>query len=222
MDVNQPIAPLNVVVDSLVSVACKGACSGQIFFTPTGGTPFYWVKLYDTSTGIFVDSLPISTFDLLNPNTVFSFNNLCPGNYYLFIEDSNSCSMNTVIPVQINEPATVLNSVMFVASNAGCTNTSGKIQVSASGGNAPYNVSWQHLGTGTVTNPALFEILSDPGTYLATGLSAGMYNVYLSDGNGCTHVEQLLVDSTTSLLAGFLAIDTVGCAPFGVQFTNLS
>jgi gliding motility-associated-like protein len=220
--VNQPSAPLNVVVDSLVSVACKGACSGQIFFTPTGGTPFYWVKLYDTSTGIFVDSLPISTFDLLNPNAVFSFNNLCPGNYYLFIEDSNSCSMNTVIPVQINEPATVMNSVMFVASNAGCTNASGQIQVSASGGNAPYNVSWQHLGTGTVTNPALFEILSDPGTYVATGLSAGLYNVYVTDGNGCSHVEQLLVDSTTSLLAGFLAIDTVGCAPFGVQFSNLS
>ena len=220
--VNQPLAPLNVVVDSLVSVACKGACSGQIFFTPTGGTPFYWVKLYDTSTGIFVDSLPISTFDLLNPNAVFSFNNLCPGNYYLFIEDSNSCSMNTVIPVQINEPATVMNSVMFVASNAGCTNASGQIQVSASGGNAPYNVSWQHLGTGTVTNPALFEILSDPGTYMATGLSAGLYNVYVTDGNGCSHVEQLLVDSTTSLLAGFIAIDTIGCAPFGVQFSNLS
>jgi gliding motility-associated-like protein len=111
---------------------------------------------------------------------------------------------------------------MFVVSNGGCNNTSGQIQVDVAGGNAPYNVVWTDVLTGQSVSPPSFEVLTDPGSYVATGLGAGIYQVFVTDGNGCTHMEELTVDSTTSLLAAFLAIDTVGCAPFGVTFSNLS
>ena len=220
--VNQPSAPLSVAIDSSVSVACKGSCSGRIYFTPSGGTPYYLVKLYNTSTGLFVNTQAISTISFNNPNSVFFFDNVCPGNYAIFIEDSNACTMNTTVTVTITEPNTVMNSTMFVVSNGGCNNTSGQIQVDVAGGNAPYNVAWTNLITGVNTSPISFEILSDPGSYVAAGLGAGIYQVFVTDGNGCTQMEELSVDSTTSLLAAFLAIDTAGCAPFGVTFSNLS
>jgi gliding motility-associated-like protein len=220
--VDQPTAPLTVTIDSSYSIACKGSCSGSIYFTPSGGTPYYLVKLYNTSTGLFEDSMAIASSSLNNPNAVFYFDNICPGNYVIFIEDSNACTMNTTAPVSITEPVSLMNSTMFVVSNGGCNNTSGQIQVDVAGGNAPYNVSWLNLVTGQSVSPPSFEVLTDPGSYVATGLGAGIYQVFVTDGNGCTHMEELTVDSTTSLLAAFLAIDTAGCAPFGVTFSNLS
>jgi gliding motility-associated-like protein len=225
--VNQPLEPLFVSIDSISNVSCRGACSGQLFFTPSGGTTFYNVYLYmpgslPGSPPVLMDSMLISTQQIQNPNSVFSFDGLCPGSYFVVLMDSNMCTTNSLNLTLIVEPTTLMVSTMDVLANGGCNNTSGQILVSVSGGVAPYNISWLNLSNSNLTNPPLSEISQSPGNYLINNLGAALYEIYITDGAGCVQIGTYAIDSSTTLLANFLALDTSGCAPFSVQFNNLS
>ena len=73
-----------------------------------------------------------------------------------------------------------------------------------------------------IISPPLNEISQTPGSYLIDSLSTATYLIYVIDANGCLRSDTLEIDSSSVLFAGFTALDTVGCGPFEVQFTNLS
>jgi hypothetical protein len=63
--------------------------------------------------------------------------------------------------------------------------TNGALAVTATGGTAPYNVSWSGTSSG---NPGGTEIASSGGTYNITGLTVGSYTVTVTDANGCIYI----------------------------------
>ncbi len=110
--------------------------------------------------------------DQLNSNTA---NGLAIGTYAVTVTDANGCTATLSADVAGSVPP-VLSAT---ATNPVCTEDSGSIEITATGGTAPYSYSWSH-DMGLNSN-------------LATGLVAGMYSVTVTDANGCTAtIEQEL------------------------------
>ncbi|NDC93617.1 MAG: hypothetical protein EB087_07915, partial [Flavobacteriales bacterium] len=71
---------------------------------------------------------------------------------------------------------------------------SGSITLSATGGTAPYNISWFNQASSTiVTNPAGNEINASGGSYPIPNLLAGTYTLTLTDANGCVKTILALI-----------------------------
>ncbi|HBF87447.1 MAG TPA: hypothetical protein DDX39_02305 [Bacteroidales bacterium] len=94
---------------------------------------------------------------------------LCAGITNILVTDANSCSGSG--SVTLSQPDSIVISPTIT--NASCGNSDGSISVVVSGGTTPYTYSWTPTnGTGENTS-----------SY--TDLSSSIYNLDLSDGNGC-------------------------------------
>ncbi|CAM1347426.1 PKD domain-containing protein [Tenacibaculum crassostreae] len=153
----------NVVIDSTplasiigTNVKCNGGSDGAVDLTVTGGkTPY----TYSWSSG----------------ETTEDINNLSIGSYTVTVTDANNCTSNATI--EITEP-TVL-STSYLASDLSCGGSDGAIDLSVSGGTAPYTYLWN---TGATTEDI-------------SGLTAGTYTVTVTDTNGCQQVESVTLIS---------------------------
>ena len=98
-----------------------------------------------------------------------TFINLKAGSYRLYIQDATGCIGSSSVP--ITQPTAV--TATEVHSDATCIGgTDGSITVSASGGTPPYEYKFGTAGTYGVTNNF-------------TGLSAGIYRIFVKDANDC-------------------------------------
>ncbi len=95
---------------------------------------------------------------------------LAPGNYTVTVTDSRSCSENINIIIATATPPGINISSSKDVSCFGLSD--GNATALASGGNPPYNYSWNTL-----------PIQNSP---TATGLAAGNYTVTVVDNNGCS------------------------------------
>ena len=152
-----------------------------------------------------------------NGHTGAFSNNITAGNYTVSVTDANGCS--TVKSVMLVAPQPVLLS--SVSTNPSCADAcSGSIDLSVSGGIAPLAYVW--------SNGASSQDLSN--------LCAGVYNVTVSDANGCSAVKQHealaapnAIDATvgaanptcTNEWNGVIELDIAGgTAPYAVQWSN--
>lgn len=106
---------------------------------------------------------------------------LTAGTYTVVVTDVNNCTV--VGTVTISEPPALITSVSSgtIACNGGVTSAT----VTASGGTPGYTYAW---GTTPVqTSPT------------ATGLAAGSYSVLITDGNGCTSVQNISLTQPLAL-----------------------
>ncbi|MFM9026789.1 MAG: gliding motility-associated C-terminal domain-containing protein, partial [Bacteroidota bacterium] len=114
----------------------------------------------------------------------FVFSNLAAGTYVIDVVDTNGCS--TSITATISEPAaalsTAVNSQSDVACNGGST---GSASVTTSGGTTPYSFS---LNNGPAGTDSTFQ-----------NLTAGSYNVLVTDANGCTSNAQFTINESTPI-----------------------
>jgi hypothetical protein len=116
-------------------------------------------------------------------------NGLVAGIYGVTVTDNNGCQDN--LNVTISEP-TILQ-VTYTVSNILCNGGSnGAINVMVNGGIAPYTYIWSS-GIGNVQNP--------------TNLSAGTYNLTVTDLNNCEVVENIMIIEPTTLSAVITATD---------------
>lgn len=104
-------------------------------------------------------------------------------NYVFIITDANSCTSSTSAPASVNNIPTAPT---ISASAGACAGSVAPINVTATGGLAPYDVSWSGTTTG---NPSGTEIAVSGGSYAITGLGSGTYNVTITDANNCTAVQ---------------------------------
>ncbi|MFH1319449.1 MAG: PKD domain-containing protein [Bacteroidota bacterium] len=101
---------------------------------------------------------------------------LSPGIYTIDVTDANGCQ--TTPNVTITEPSPLTSVTSWT--NATCGNSDGIATVNAAGGTIPYTYTWSSGST-------------DP---TATGLTAGNYTVTITDNNGCSSLDSVIIDIT--------------------------
>ena len=105
---------------------------------------------------------------------------LSAGTYTAIVTDANGCS--TTQTVSITEPAAITSSVS--STSAACGSNNGTASVVAIGGTGTLTYSWSPGGQTTTT---------------ATGLGAGAYSSTVTDANGCTNVQVIIVSQPSSI-----------------------
>jgi gliding motility-associated-like protein len=146
----QPNAPLIPVLSVVNNVSCFGGNDGNLSATVSGGTPPY---AYSWNTGA----------------TTSSIATLSAGHYTLTVTDANGC--NAIISEFITQPVSPLSASVAVQQNVSCFNGSdGILQVTPTGGTAPYTILWNTGDTAATIG----------------SLPTGTYTVTVTDTMGCT------------------------------------
>ena len=162
---SNPTGPTVTVTSN--SITCFGSCTGSATLNIVGTPPINvsWPA-------------PISS-----TNTVVS--NLCAGLYIPVITDGNNCVTNKT--VSITQPAqfTLSGVSVNVNCNAACN---GSINLTPTGGTAPYTYSWSPGGAA----------VQDP-----TGLCANNYTVNVKDANNCAITNTFAITQPSSLTLTF-------------------
>jgi gliding motility-associated-like protein len=182
--ITQPSAPLTVNA-SVANVACFGQTNGGINLTVTGGTAPY-------------------SFSWTNGSTNEDIGNLAAGNYSVLITDANGCTTN--FNTTITEPASPItaSSIQTPVSCFGGNN--GSIDLSVSGGVAPYSYSWNNgLTTQDLTNQP-----------------AGNYSVVIQDASGCNLTINTSISQPLLPLANTALVSNVNCAGNNTGTINLT
>jgi gliding motility-associated-like protein len=125
-----------------------------------------------------------------------TFGNLSPGNYRLTVVDSKGCTYG------ISYTLYGCVSLTIGSTNATCTNNNGAITVETHDANPPYTYS---------LNGTNYQ-----GTGKFTGLSAGVYTIYVKDGRGQVSLFSYTLGYSCGLnLSGTVTDMTCGGSPDG-------
>lgn len=156
------------------AVACFGGNTGSINLNVVGGTSPY-------------------TFLWSNGATTEDIAGLIAGSYSVTVTDANGCAAPANFTV--TQPPSGLSAIGTTVNVTCFGGTNGSINLTASGGTAPYTYSW--------SNGASSEDLS--------GLSAGPYNVTVTDANACTFLQSFTINQPADIVTAAL-ITNVSCA----------
>ncbi|NJN77014.1 MAG: T9SS type B sorting domain-containing protein [Saprospiraceae bacterium] len=143
------------------------------------------------------------TYQWSNGGTDSVANNLSAGTYQVMVTDSTGCTSN--VNVTITEPPLLITSA-FVSSNYNGFQISfpgandGQATVTATGGTTPYTYAWSN---GSTTN-------------VANNLVAGTYTVTVTDANGCSDIQMVVLTDPTGYISQVLPLSnynnfTVSC-----------
>jgi gliding motility-associated-like protein len=147
-----PIPGISIISHN--NISCNGSNDGVISVIGLNGTPSYSYSIdgsaYQTS----------GVFDYLTP-----------GDHIISVMDLGGCPVDTTI--KIIEPDVFTFAVDNVINIACYGESTGAINVTATGGTTPYSFSW--------TGPDSFTSTSED----LTGLSAGTYSLSVTDANSC-------------------------------------
>ncbi len=109
-----------------------------------------------------------------NNHTSSSIYEITAGQYWVIITDANNCKDTTYI--NITQPA-LLTASSNVANTLCTSSCNGSINVTPSGGTSPFSYTWS---TGQTSSSI-------------SSLCEGSYRVTVTDANGCTFVQELIV-----------------------------
>ncbi|HEX5002979.1 MAG TPA: gliding motility-associated C-terminal domain-containing protein [Bacteroidia bacterium] len=168
--VSQPAAALSVSVSASGNVTCFGNGNGFINTSVSGGTAPY-------------------VYNWNNSQTTSSVSGLAPGTYSVSVTDNKGCVANT--SAVISQPSAALSLSTTITSNISCfSGNNGAIDLSLSGGTAPYSYLWS---TGATTQDV-------------ANLPAGGYQVTVTDANGCTAVSNATISQPAGALSTNISI----------------
>jgi len=156
------------ITENITDASCAGVAGGSIDITVTGGSAPY-------------------TYSWTNGATTEDINNLMPGAYSVVVTDANGCQLMGTY--NLAAPSTI--EVVVEVDNPDCSDDRGRINITLSGGTAPYTFVW--------SNGATTEDLAD--------VPAGTYEVRVTDVNGCTFVATATLTAPTALMATFTTTD---------------
>jgi gliding motility-associated-like protein len=119
--------------------------------------------------------------------------NLTAGAYTVTVTDNNGCTVTSSLT--ITQP-TLLTSSISSSTNVSCfSGSNGAASSAANGGVSPYHYLWNNGSiTATINN-----------------LVAGVYNVTITDANGCTSTSSVTITQPTLLTAVINASNNVSC-----------
>lgn len=181
-------------------VACRGERTGAIAFELAGGAPPY---RFSWSNGAMTPTL----------------DSLAAGSYQVTITDRDTCRL-VLPPFQVPQPATALQFSSVVRSLSCHDSQDGFIQLSITGGGAPYGIEWRRNGL----------LLPQAMTSALFNLNAGQYAVTIQDTNHCVRKATFNLIPPPALLTQIvmppnrpdsLLVQVVGgTAPYRYQWSN--
>ena len=199
----------------------------------------FWgtLEVYSGTTGLLVSStvingcngpLPPNTITSLNYNTVtytcgdiLKITNLFLA--WTSASPGSTCPLdpNTISPKCGTVPTITVNGGVngeFALIDSQCGSASGAIDLTPSGGTAPYTYLWTASGGGVV--PSGQSTNQD-----LTGLLPGTYSVAIIDTNGCTITKSRTITATTPTVATFantsnITVPCGGAATSSLSYTN--
>lgn len=158
----QPTAIVNNM--TVTDLSCSGSADGAISATTSGGSAPY-------------------SYNWSNGGTTANLTGLAAGTYTLTITDLNGCELvaNSTVNATL---AIVLDTTVTGTSVVGAND--GSIDVTVTGGAAPYTYAWSNAAT----------------TANVSNLTAGLYTVTVTDANGCnTSLTVNVPDGPVAVLA---------------------
>ena len=180
---------------SSTNVHCPSGNDGSANLTVTGGIIPY-------------------TYSWSNGETTEDLSNLSAGTYTVTVYDAAQCSGLNYVVITQPEPIVITHEL----SNSSCDNNNGSIDVSVSGGTAPYTYYWVNGAT----------------TQDISGIGSGDYTLIVTDANGCSATTSIYVSGTPAISLSethsnatcgiananvFLTV-TGGTAPFDFLWSN--
>ncbi len=154
----------------------------------------------------------------------YNIDNLPAGTYSITVIDANGCQdMETVT---ILEEEGIIDAV-FTVYNGFCGGL-GNIWMDFNSGNAPYQITWTGIVSGTAsTNTTYFDVLDLP---------TGTYQVTIVDANGCSYTETVVITNIINDMTASLSVIPGGCgapgainvimsggtAPYTVEWTSVN
>lgn len=120
-------------------------------------------------------------YNWTNNATTQDLINIPAGTYMVTVVDDNNCTITE--QRTINQPPTALIA-NTTGSTINCMQTTGTVNLTINGGGSPYTINWSH-GLGSSTS--------------LTGLIPGTYTATITDNNGCTIIEDGIVNSTANI-----------------------
>jgi subtilisin-like proprotein convertase family protein/PKD repeat protein len=177
--ITEPSAALAATAD-VQNVSCTGDASGSVVVNATGGTGAY---TYSSDGGTTTQSSNV-------------FGDLAAGDYTITVTDANGCS--TTVDATVAEPAELLT-LDAQTTPVSCNGEGdGEIELTATGGNAPYEYSFN----GGIT-------YQSSGTF--GDLAPGTYTVLVRDANGCEVAAIVVVTQPDALELAQTASSDASC-----------
>ncbi|MBS1651432.1 MAG: gliding motility-associated C-terminal domain-containing protein [Bacteroidetes bacterium] len=184
--ITQP--PTFTISAQSTSVQCFGACNGAATVNISGGNGAPYTFSWSPAAG--------------SSSTI---GGLCQGSYTVSVKDASSCPVQTVVTITQPTSITITPTTSSVTCAIACN---GSINVSASGGLAPYSY--------TLITPAPSTITAAP-PY--TSLCAGIYTIFVSDAAGCIKTKTTQVIAPNPLL---VSVSSTSITCFGLSNGNLA
>ncbi len=201
--ITEPASAVGVTTTK-TDVVCTGGSTGTATAIPTGGTGSYSYS-WDTD--------PIQTS--------VTATGLKAGTYTVTVTDANGCT-KTASAIVGESP--VLLSLLATPVPVTCSTTDGAINLTVTGGTAPFIYAWTGPGTFTANTEDL------------TDLASGIYSVTVTDSYGCVKTTGATVNRNEGVLAlnavpvdetcpnysnGSISVTvTGGTAPFKYSWSN--
>jgi gliding motility-associated-like protein len=181
--ISEPNAALGIVLSG-TDVLCHGDATGTVSSVVTGGTtPYSYLWNNGAST----------------PN----LSAVSAGNYDLTVTDDHGCV--EVASFVVNQPLAPL-ALSSTAIDVDCHgNNSGSVDLTVSGGTAPYSHMWSNGGS--IVLSTITEDLNNQ--------FADVYTVLVTDANGCQETTSQIVNQPTAPLAISGIINDANC--FGLN-----
>lgn len=123
--------------------------------------------------------LPLNPPSWSNGQTGNTASSLCAGIYTVIVSDAAGC--NNSFTTSISAPSQITATASVVSPS--CNMCNGASIATANGGVAPYTYSWTSGST----------------SQNATNLCAGLYQVLITDNNGCTHTQSIPVSNSAGI-----------------------
>ncbi len=137
-----------------------------------------------------------------NGETTQTNTGLCPGTYYLYVNDS--LNFDSAVRVFLVGPPSL--SLITNSTGSSCSST-GTASVNITGGVSPFTYSWSPGGGSTAG---------------ITGLSAGGYTVTVTDVNGCSKTDDVIVTGGLALAFTSTNVLCFGSSSGSISLTNVS
>ncbi|MFL2574353.1 MAG: T9SS type A sorting domain-containing protein [Flavobacteriales bacterium] len=184
-DIDSTTNTMSSTIEILTNVSCFGGNDGSVEAITLGAHAPYSYQWFGPN-GFY--------------STTSSISSLYAETYSVTVSDTNNCTVNTSI--NLIEPAELIFTTLS-STDATCLGScDGTVEISLTGGTAPYTGHAQDNNTGNT----LMNLLS--GDSLFTGVCAGDYTISLSDSSGCS--SELLVGGNDQQT--IIAVDTINVA----------